>query len=206
MRLQLDSSSLHFSSPGPSPRSIIYRSLEFLLTHYTRFAFHLCGPYFYIPVRTCLRENRYRFDSVPLPLPLLLGGPKERSDLPFRIPESIPYTEYFANPNLRQSLKYISSNHGRLDSGFDRFHEPLRARRSRFDRYACSELGEGILEIFVSFSLRKEHRSYTDSQIPIPTDALRVASRFAWYSPIGRVCLGIQTRFLNCTRCSCTYG
>lgn len=74
VRLQLDSSSLHFSSPGPSPRSIIYRSLEFLLTHYTRFAFHLCGPYFYIPVRTCLRENRYRFDSVPPPSPPFVRG------------------------------------------------------------------------------------------------------------------------------------
>lgn len=160
MRLQLDSSSLHFSSPGPSPRSIIYRSLEFLLTHYTRFAFHLCGPYFYIPVRTCLRENRYRFDSVPPPSPPFVRGTEGTIGSPFRIPESIPYTEYFANPNLRQSLKYISSNHGRLDSGFDRFHEPLRARRSRFDRYACSPRTWGRNPRNIRFILATEGASF----------------------------------------------
>ena len=103
-------------------------------------------------------SNRYKF--LPLPLPLLLGGPKERSDLPFRIPESIPYTEYFANPNLRQSLKYISSNHGRLDSGFDRFHEPLRARRSRFDRYACSPRTWGRNPRNIRFILATEGASF----------------------------------------------
>lgn len=64
---KLDSSSLHFSSPSAA---IHYNTdpwnFFWLIIPGSRPTF--AGPYFYIPVRTCLRENRYRFDSVP-PLP-----------------------------------------------------------------------------------------------------------------------------------------
>lgn len=61
---KLDSSSLHFSSPFAA---IHYNTdpwnFFWLIIPGSRPTF--AGPYFYIPVRTCLRENRYRFDSVP---------------------------------------------------------------------------------------------------------------------------------------------
>lgn len=154
---KLDSSSLHFSSPFAA---IHYNTdpwnFFWLIIPGSRPTF--AGPYFYIPVRTCLRENRYRFDSVPpSPPPPLLGGPKERSDLPFRIPESIyPVpnslrTRIFGdlwNISPRSRNSFETTRFRRLD----RFHEFTKLE-IRSDMPIVREVGEGILEIFEEASL-----------------------------------------------------
>lgn len=159
VRLQLDSSSLHFSFAGPSPRSIIYTdpwNFFWLIMPGSRSTF--ADPTFIFPCGPA--SGKIDTVSTLFPLPrLLLGGPKERSDLPFRIPESI-----YPIPNSLQtrilgnlwnaSLEEFFRCFSRFDSVSVSIDFTNRCGLSSVDeiRSVCPivrVVGEGILEIFV---------------------------------------------------------